>query len=188
MDEKIAKRLAEIRQREAALDRQEREAADNGDPPPVRERGYVQSFLFVVALLALAGGLLGVSVTLSRFAGEDMGDARREGQATVSSCIRQGPVTNKGFGYWESCEVEIAWDGGGVDRLTIGAIFTSADIGKKVTVGDLGMHRSRQQLAREDASYRPWLRWIGYGVGAIALVPGFIGLMLAPGLFRSRKR
>lgn len=192
-DDRIAQRLSEIREQQAALDREdaERRAEDADLGAAVvdrRKSGALRSTVFFVVLVIAAAGLIGLAVTLSRLAGQDFGDAQREGRAQVTSCVRHGPVSNKGFGYWASCTATITWDGGGSDRLTVSAVFRSSDIGTEVRVGDLGNYRTSKELARADESYRPWLRWIGYAVGFIALVPTLLVTLIVRDLFRFRRR
>ncbi|ROT26786.1 DUF6346 domain-containing protein [Micromonospora sp. HM5-17] len=198
-DDRIAKRLAEIRAEEREWDRAARARdADGADPEAaardadvaaVRRRGgALRSFLFLAGTLVLAASLFGVAVTLSRLAGSDMADATREGQATVTSCHGHGPISSRGFGSWESCEVEIVWSGGEVEHATVGAVFTSVDLGRSIRVGDLGRHRGARKLARADVEARPWLRWLGYGVGALALPPALVGVLLLRETVRLRRR
>jgi hypothetical protein len=192
-DDRIAMRRAEIAAQQAELDR-ETAAADVPvpDPGPVvadrREGSALRSAVFLIGVLLLAAGLFGVAVTLSRLAGQDIADAERTGQAQVTSCVRHGPISNKGFGTWYSCVATITWDSGGQDRLTAGAVFTPADIGKNVRVGDMGDYRITKEIARADASPRPWLGWIGYAVGVIALLPAIIGVLLLREVLRFRRR
>jgi Family of unknown function (DUF6346) len=192
-DDRIVKRLAEIRAEEAALDAEaaQRNAADTNPGAAVvnrRKDSRLRSAVFLIAVVALAAGLLGVAVTLTRLAGNDFTDAERLGRATVTSCIQHGPVTNKGFGYWDSCTATINWNDGDVDRLTVGAVFTSADIGTQVRVGDLGNYRTSKELVRADAPHRPWLAWAGYAVGIIAFVPALVGVLAVREFLRSRRR
>ncbi|GIG89280.1 DUF6346 domain-containing protein [Plantactinospora endophytica] len=191
-DDRIARRLAEIEEQRRELGRQG--VVGDRDVPALdgevvqRRAGFLRSFLFTLGVLALAAGLLGVGVTLGRLSADDMADARREGEATVSSCVERGPVTNRGFGYYETCEVEVVWEGSEVERMTISVVFDSADIGNAVHVGDLGYDRSSRQLARADVAPRPWLEWIGYGFGAIALLPTLVGVLLMREVLRFRRR
>ncbi|GAA0471084.1 hypothetical protein Ade02nite_34400 [Paractinoplanes deccanensis] len=174
-DDRIAKRLEEIRAREAAADAEPAPADDLGSAVVDRRKGgALRSTVFVIVLIVAAAGLFGLAVTLTRLAGDDFGDAERYGRADVTSCVRHGPITNKGFGYWESCAATITWDGGDTDRATVDAVFTSGDIGSPVRVGDLGTYRTTRELVREDAAYRPWLAWIGYAVGFLAFVPTLV--------------
>ncbi|GAB3967084.1 DUF6346 domain-containing protein [Plantactinospora veratri] len=192
-DDRLARRLAEIREQERELDRKDAardaEAADLGTAVVRRREGNpIRSFLFLTGVLVLAAGLLGLAVTMSRLAGEDMADARREGQATVGRCVEHGPISNRGFGYWEACEVDITWDDGQLEEMTAGAIFDSSDTGSTVRVGDLGRDRSTRVLARADAEARPWLLWIGYGIGALAVLPGLVGILLLREVLRFRRK
>jgi hypothetical protein len=187
-NDRIARRLSEIREHEAALDREATElqadAADPGSAVGRGKGGALRSTVFVIVVVAAAAGLLGLAVTLTRLAGNDFGDAHREGRAQVTSCVDNGPVSNKGFGYWESCTATITWDDGGIDRTTVGAVFRSSDIGTEVRVGDLGDYRSSKELARAGAPYRPWLSWIGYLVGIVAFVPVLVATLIVRELFR----
>lgn len=192
-DDRIAKRLAEIRAQEAALDREDAErAAADADPGAAvvdrRKGGAVRDAVFLIVVLAAAAGLLGLAVTFIRLAGDDFTDAQRHGTATVTSCVNHGPITNKGFGYWDSCTATITWDDGDTDRLIADAVFTAADIGTEVRVADLGDYRTSKELARAGAPHRPWLAWIGYLVGIIAFVPTLVGVLIVRELLRFRRR
>jgi hypothetical protein len=192
-DDRIARRLEEIRAQEAALEAEAAQHSAVDDDPGAavvdrRKGGGVRSAVFLIAVVLMAAGLFGLAVTLTRFAGNDFADAKRVGQASVTSCVKRGPITNKGFGYWESCTATITWDGGDTSRITTGAVFTSADIGAEVRVGDLGNYRTSKELVREDTSHRPWLAWIGYAVGLIALAPTLIAVLALRELFRIRRR
>ena len=192
-NDRIAKRRAEIAQEHAALDHEDaqRRAADHDPAEAVVDRrkgGAARSAAFLVLVVVAAAALFGVAVTLTRMAGKDFGDAQRQGTAQVTSCVRHGPISNKGFGYWDSCTATITWDDGSTDRATVGAVFTSADLGTDVRVGDLGDYRTSEQLARADAPHRPWLVWIGYAVGVIAFVPTFVAVLSVRELLRFRRR
>lgn len=193
LDDRIAKRRAEIAEEQAALDgedAQRRRRASDAAAAVVdrRQGGAARSALFLVLVLVLAAGLIGLAVTLSRLAGKDFGAAQRQGNAQVTSCVRHGPISTKGFGYWESCTATITWDGGGTDRVTVSAVFKSTDIGTNVRVGDLGNYRTNKELARADVPHRPWVGWIGYVVGAIAFIPTLIAVLSVRELLRFRRR
>jgi hypothetical protein len=192
-DDRIAKRRAEIAAQLAEFDRQEVEReAEVESPVDVvvqrRRGGAVRAAAFLICIIVLAGGLFGLAVTLSRLAGDDIGDARRLGTARVTRCVEAGPVSNKGFGYWDSCTATVTWDDGGADRLTIGVVFTSTDVDKDVRVGDLGNHRAKPKLARVDAESRPWLRWLGVAVGLVGLPPAIFAALIVQQLLRPRRR
>jgi hypothetical protein len=192
-DERMARRAAERQAQEAQLDREEAERrAAATDPASTvvrrREGSAGRSAAFLAGLVLLAAVLLGSSVTLLRLAGRDFADAQRAGQAAVDSCNRHGPITNRGFGYWDRCTATITWDDGTVDRVTTDAVFTPADIGTPVRVGDLGEYRTSKQLAREDTPPRPWLAWIGYAVGFLGVLPGLIAVLIIRELLRFRRK
>lgn len=184
--DRIAERLAEIKAQEATS---AAEAASQ-DAVVVERRGggALRSAVFLVAVIVAAAGLLGLAVTLTRLAGDDFADAERLGRATVTSCVQRGPITNKGFGSWDSCTATIGWDDGTTDRLTVAAVFRSSDIGRQVRVGDLGDYRTGKQIVREGAAHRPWLGWIGYAVALVAVVPTLVGVLTVRELLRFRRR
>jgi Family of unknown function (DUF6346) len=199
LDDRYAERLAELRAELDDLDRQEeqqeREAAVARVVEPTTPLGrragrLLRSLLFWVVLLGLLAGLAGLAVTLNRLSGNDMADAERLGQAAVESCTRHGPITARGFGYWHSCEVEIAWVDGEADGWTVDGVFRSSDVGRTVQVGDLkNAGNEPPTLARAGEAARPWLKWLGYGAGALAFVPlFFMGLLLGVYPGRRRKR
>jgi hypothetical protein len=181
-DDRYAKRLAELRQELGELDRQEeqlaREAAERAardrELPLARRAGRsVPLLLLLLGTLVVVAGLGGLAVTLNRLSAPDMADAQRLGQATVRSCVARGPITTRGFGYWETCRVTITWADGEVEGSTVDEAFRSADIGTTVEVGDSddANHYGHRDLARADAAPRPWLRWMSYGLGVIAMIP-----------------
>jgi hypothetical protein len=189
--DRTAKRRAEISEQLSALDREddERLAADADPAAAVVDRrggSAVRDAVFLVLLVVVAAALLGVGVTFNRLAGDDV--AKRQGQAEVTSCVRQGPISNKGFGYWHRCTATITWDDGSINRVTVGAVFTPSDIGTPVRVGDLGTYRTSTELARVGAPHRPWLAWIGVVVGIIAFIPALVATLIIRELLRFRRR
>jgi Family of unknown function (DUF6346) len=193
----LAKLEAELAAHEQEVDRQrrqrEREAAERAardrDASPLRRLAErVWSFLFVLGIVVLAAGLGGLAITLSRMSPHDMADARREGQATVGSCERHGPITNRGFGYWEGCDVRVVWSDGEVEDEFVEEVFRSADIGTPVRVGDMGRHRTERVFARPDAPPRPWLDWLSYAVAAVAFVPTFVAVLILKELLSFRRK
>jgi hypothetical protein len=128
---------------------------------------------------------------LDRLAGDPKaveGHAKSWRQAEVASCEQRGPVSTKGFGRWQSCTASVFWDDGDNEYVYGTEMFTSADIGTPVRVGEVGRHRTEPVLARADAGERPWLRWIGYLVLIIAIPPGLLTTLLLSAMLRSRKR
>jgi hypothetical protein len=180
LDDKIAARLAEIRAQERAL--------DHGSTPRKPDGRPVRSAFFLIGLIAIAAALLGGAVTCTRLAGRDINAAKSLGEATVTGCQEQGPITNRGFGYWSRCTTTIRWDDGRTSRLTADAVFSPDDIGRTIHVGDLGTYHTSKQLARADQDHRPWLTGIGYFLGALALLPTFMAVLFLREIFRFRKR
>lgn len=192
-EDRIAKRLEEINKQQAALDRDDaqRGAADDDHVNTVVDRrrgGALRSAAFLILLIAVAAGLFGLAVTFTRLAGKDVHDAQRQGTAQVSSCRQHGPISNKGFGYWYRCTATIAWDDATPARVVADSVFTPSDIGNEVRVGDLGNYRTRTELARADEVRRPWLAWLGYAVGAVALLPTLVATLALRELLRFRRR
>lgn len=188
-EDRMAKRAAEREALEAELDR---EIAESKAPTAAvvshREGSTTRSAAFLAGIVLLTVALIGTSITLIRLAGRDYADAERTGRAAVGACTTHGPVTNRGFGYWERCTATITWDDGTVTRLNADAVFTSADIGSDIRVGDLGEYRTSKKLAREDTSPRPWLTWIGFVVGFLGVLPGLVAVLIIRELLRFRRR
>jgi uncharacterized protein DUF6346 len=194
LHDRLAKRRAELAAQEAALDREDakRRATDDDTAASVVDRhksgSALRSAAFLILIIVVAGGMFGLAVTLSRLAGDDFGDAQRQGKAKVTSCVRHGPISTMGFGYWDACTASITWDDGATDRITVAAVLKSSDIGTEVRVGDLGNYRAKKEIARADSAHRPWLRWIGYVIGAVALVPTLVATLTVRDLLRFRRR
>ncbi|MEV0895569.1 DUF6346 domain-containing protein [Actinoplanes sp. NPDC049802] len=174
---------AELAQAEAAS---RAAAADPAKAVTEREGGWLSTIAFFGCVIALGLALLGVSATFVRLSGHDFDDARVTGWATVNRCDRQGPVTNRGFGYWETCRFAVRWDDGTADdRLTSDVLFGSTDIGRDVRVGRLSERGPSMELARQDTPARPWLHWIGIAIGLVGMLPLFVaGLMISLALGR----
>ncbi|GIE74163.1 hypothetical protein Aph02nite_01130 [Actinoplanes philippinensis] len=196
-EDRIARHRAKFEAVEAELaqERAEHEGPVSGDGSAAGDRrrpSRLRDTAFLAGIVVLSLLLVGVSTTLIGMAGRDFRDAQRTGSATVESCDRRGPVTNRGLGYRERCTVTIGWDDGTATRLTDDGTFTSSDIGSPVRVGYLGTHRYTLELAREDTPHRPWFTWIGGLVGLIAVVPGIFSIMLlhayVRSVFRIRRR
>ncbi|MDT5034735.1 MAG: hypothetical protein QOC94_4906 [Actinoplanes sp.] len=194
LHDRIAKRRAEIAEQQAALDRKDAQgrAADNDTEAamvdPHRSGGVLRSTVFLILIIVVAAGLFGLAVTLSRLAGEDFGDGQRQGKAQVISCVRHGPISTMGFGYWDACTASITLDDGATDRITVSAVLKSSDIGTDVQVGDVGNYHTTKEIVRADSTHRPWLRWIGYAIGAIALMPTLVATLTVRELLRFRRR
>jgi hypothetical protein len=135
-------------------------------------RGRFTAVLFLVGCLVGAFVLGEVALTLSRFTGNDIDDAKRLGRATVLSCERHGPV-GVGFGYWDRCTADVVWDNGVRERVRPRkqGFFASNEIGHTVTIGDLGWYKGSRSLARKELPSRPLVTLVGAILGFVALLP-----------------
>jgi hypothetical protein len=171
----LASYRARIDAMKAQLERDRAEAdAVRPNPAPTagkREGGRLLSLAVLAGVALLSLGLVGAGITLTNLAGHDFDKARVAGWATVRDCEQRGPVTNRGFGYWDSCRVLIRWDDGRTDSVLSNGMFSPADTGRDVRVGYLGESNSDLDLAREGTPARPWLRWIGVSVGLVGGLP-----------------
>jgi hypothetical protein len=115
-----------------------------GNPVDSSRRTGLLGTAGVLAGVLLVGlAIIGLGVTFVRPAGQDFDEARGVGWATVDRC----------------------------DRLISDGLFRSADIGRQVRVGHLGERGHSMEVARQDAPERPWLRWLGVGVGLVGGLP-----------------
>ena len=192
-DDRIARRLAEIKALGAELDQEEeqRESTVANPGSAVVERpkgGAFRSAAFLVGIVALSLALLASGITLVRLAGREFEDADRAGWATVSRCEEHGPVSNKGFGYWHRCDVAVRWDDGDIDDLVDDGIFAPADLGREIRVGDHGLYKQNRQLSREDTPRRLWLAWIGFPLAVAGLLPGIVAVMIIREMLRFRRK
>ena len=73
-------------------------------------------------------------------------------------------------------------------RLNADAVFTTADIGTDVRIGDAGQYRTSKKLAREDTPARPWLTWLGFAVGFLGVLPALVAVIIIRQLLRFRRR
>lgn len=116
-----------------------------------------------------------VAFTLMSFNGNDFGDARRVGQATVESCQQHGPI-GWSYGYWDECLVSIKWNDGVPQRSWIDKpnLFHADEVGKTAEIGDNGYGRSGQRYSRPDFEPQPLLAAVGVILFIVAAVPAFI--------------
>ncbi|MDI6103474.1 DUF6346 domain-containing protein [Actinoplanes sp. NEAU-A12] len=192
-DEWIDKQRARVKALQEQLEREETEREAAASERAVRSKSSAsRDAVFLVGMSVLAVVLFLSGMTLVRLGGQDFGDATRTGRASVARCWGHGPVTGKGFGYWDTCDVTVRWDDGTVEDLTKDHIFAASDRGEEIRIGDLGRHRTSRELAREDVPYRPWLRWIGVPVMLIGALPGILAVLVIRehlrSLFRFRRR
>ena len=186
----MAKYRARLQKIQAELHREKPEPGGAATSPAGAARfsaPRTAAFFVLSALLTVV--LTGTGFTITRMAGDDFDDARRAGWASVNYCREHGPVSMRGFGYWHRCSVTVRWDDGDLQSLTSDGSFTSAEVDQNIRVGDLGRHRTRTIIAREDTPARPWFAWIGVPISLAAIMPGFFAfLIVADLLLRLRRR
>jgi hypothetical protein len=192
-DEKRQRDLEEVRRKKARIDAllAEQEAAASSpaassssadlgavaDPPVVQRRGEgpsrFKAILALVAFIVLPILLAMVASTLSAYSGTDFSAARRTGQAQVLSCDRRGPVGLLQLGYWDDCTVKTRWNDGNTFTGKLGKrnLFTAADIGKTVEIGDNGRKRSGHVYSRPDKPEKPALRILATVVIVLDILP-----------------
>jgi hypothetical protein len=125
--------------------------------PPIRPvRRAVADALLVMAawVLLLLSFTVGTVTNL-----DDAFEGRsREGVARATECVKYGPVSRSGFGYWYRCRAEVTWrDGKRQSRSTRGSILTPDDIGRQVQVRETPRtRRHRGYLYRVDDPPRLW--------------------------------
>ena len=148
------------------------------EQPPTETGSWWNTALGVVVLLVFSFVVTAAAMTIGRFTGFDFADARRTGTATVERCDRRGPVSFKGFGYWQQCTVSIAWNGGPASRVLIDkpGFFTNQKPGDTFQIGEHTGSRGSVGYARPELPDRGW-------VTAIGLVLWFIGFLPALAVF-----
>ncbi|AEV81544.1 hypothetical protein ACWT_0531 [Actinoplanes sp. SE50] len=141
---------------------------------------------FVVILMVISAALFGTAVTISRFTGADIADARRTGEATVEQCERDGPIGLSGFGYVKACAVSIRWNGGGGERVMIGkpGFFTDEKPGDTFTIGENTGSRGSVGYSRAEVPPRRWVTALVTLISIIGVAP----LLFAIGFVRYRLR
>ncbi|MBV9845523.1 MAG: hypothetical protein JOZ47_10670 [Kutzneria sp.] len=110
--------------------------------------------LFVALLFAL------LALTAKTAAAGDEGTVDDTGLATVQSCTRYGPVDVRyGFGFWEACQVSVAWNRAGYRSTeTIRPPYlSSADIGHQVRVDRLYDRHSGHMTVAHDYPRHTWV-------------------------------
>jgi hypothetical protein len=156
-----------------------------------RRSGWAVLRYLLAGLLAIAvGGLtLATATSVAELAHRERTEAAeliRTGVATVSACSRQGPVSARGFGLWDTCQVAVTWSDGSVEvRETRHDFFRTSEVGQRIPVGEI-------RVMSPDRSYHPVLireAWpndgsyviagIALSVVAILLLLGGLGCLLA---------
>jgi hypothetical protein len=178
------RRMAELTtQAEADLagSRRHREPPADAGPVVVRSRrGHWYTNVLAVAILLLVSWLLiSSALTLARFTGNSLDDARRRGTATVEQCRRRGPITLlHGFGFYNECTVSIAWNSGYPSRVVISkpGFFAGAKPGDTFEIGENTGSRGRVGYSRAALPERTWITVVAGVidvVGALLLLTVF---------------
>jgi hypothetical protein len=160
--------------------------SDPGVVRPRRGRWY-DSVLAVLILLAVWWLLTSLAITLARFGGNNLDDARRRGTATVETCERHGPITlTHGFGFYDTCTVKIVWDSGYPSRVVIDkpGFFNGEQAGDTFEIGENTGSRGSIGYSRAELPDRLWLAAITVVIGIIGAIPL---LVVAAYLWRSFK-
>jgi len=184
------RRMAELTtQAEENLAESRRPHEPPGDTGPVvarRRRGHWYTDVLAVAVLLFVSWLLiSSALTLARFTGNSLDDARRRGTATVEECHRRGPVTLlHGFGFYRECTVSIAWTSGYPSRVVISkpGFFTDEKPGDTFEIGENTGSRGRIGYSRADLPQRTWITVIA---GIIDVIGALLLLTVLFYLWRS---
>lgn len=148
-------------------------STEAGPVDEVKRGGSWNTALGVVILLAFSFLVTGTAMTIGRFTGHDFADARRTGTATVEQCDRRGPVSLKGFGYWQQCTVTIAWNGGPSSRVLIAkpGFFQGEKPGDTFQIGEHTGSRGSIGYSRPELPDRGWVTAIGVSLWIIGFLP-----------------
>ncbi len=144
-------------------------------PPSGRlaRRAAVDVGLAVVTVGLVLSGL--ILMTLARAEALDKATGR-QGAARVLTCLRSGPISGSGLGYWWTCTVEVDWDSGAPGRyVESGSLCTPDDQDRQIQVHETirssrGNLHAHTRLARPDRPAR------------ISLLAGRVLLLLAGAL------
>ncbi|MEV6850117.1 DUF6346 domain-containing protein [Actinoplanes sp. NPDC051411] len=171
MDELLAE--AETNVRRTRADRNApQDPATSGDG---RRGTWWGSLLGVLILLAISAVLLGTAETVARFSRPDYNDARDHGTATVEQCQRRGPITIKGFGYYNRCTVKVTWDGGLKSRIDLDkpGFLPGAKPGDTFKIGENQGSRGSVGYSRPDLPSRGWVAWMAGLIALVGILPLF---------------
>jgi hypothetical protein len=150
-----------------------RTRAEKNKPAPVVDESrssFWGGTLLVLILLAVGAVFLMLSLTVGRFTGADYNDAARHGTATVETCERHGPISRKGFGYYEVCTVDITWDDGAGPRVLINdpGFFKGEKPGDKIQIGQNQGTRGAVSYSRPEVPDRGWITAVTVLLGVLA--------------------
>jgi uncharacterized protein DUF6346 len=191
--------LAERKQRMADLTAQaEADVAESrrhrerlGDAGPVvvrsRRRHWYTDVLAVAVLVFVSWLLISSALTLARFTGNSLDDARRRGTATVEQCRRRGPITLlHGFGSYRECTVSVVWNTSYPSRIVISkpGFFASDKPGDTFEIGENTGSRGRIGYSRAALPDRPWITVVA---GIIDVIGALLLLIVVVYVWRSVK-
>jgi hypothetical protein len=144
------------------------------------ERSKIRELLVFPAFVLVIFVSGELAMTLAQFTGKDIADAKHLGQATVLSCERHGPVGD-GIGYWDECTARVAWDNGRTATITIHkrGFFSAAEVGRTVTIGELGRRKGHYVYARKELPSRPLVTLVCAVLGLIAVALSMLLLYVA---------
>ena len=149
-----------------------RAAKDQPVAEPERRRWWT-NVLGVAMLLALSFVLTATAMTIARFTGHDFADAGRTGTATVQTCDRRGPISLKGFGYWQRCTVSVAWNGGPSTLVLIDepGFIKGEKPGDTFQIGEHRGSRGSVGYSRPELPDRGWVTAIGIALWIVGFLP-----------------
>jgi hypothetical protein len=171
---RMAELLAEAEQNVARTRAaKEQPATDAGPVVEVKRGRWWNNTLGVIVLLALSFVLTATAMTIGRFTGHDFADARRTGTATVEQCERRGPVSLKGFGYWQQCTVSVAWNGGPSSFVLINepGFIKGEKPGDTFKIGEHRGSRGSVGYSRPELPARGWVTAVGIILWIIGFLP-----------------
>jgi hypothetical protein len=149
----------------------------------VRRRAWWNEVFGAVVLLGVSFLLVGTALTIGRFSGPDFGDAKQQATATIESCQLRGPLTGKGFGYYDRCTLSIVWRPGPADRVVIDkpGFIVDDRVGDTFVIGDNGHgHYSRVELP-----HRAWVSWVAWAIALLGAVPLLVAAIYLRGSLRA---
>ncbi len=146
----------------------------------VRRRAWWNEVFGAVLLLGVSFLLVGTALTVGRFSGHDFGAAKRVGTATVESCELRGPLTLKGFGYYDRCTVSIRPGPAGTVTIDRPGFFAGVRVGDAFEIGDNG----HGNYSRAEVPHRAWVTWVAWIIALLGAIP----LLVAAVYLRSSLR
>jgi hypothetical protein len=158
------------------------EFAEVAPEAEVRRRAWWNEVFGTVVLLGVSFLLVGTALTIGRFSGPDYGDAKRFATATIESCELRGPLTLKGFGYYDRCTVSIGWQSGPAGVTIDRPGFIVGDrVGDTFEIGDNG----HGNYSRAEVPHRAWVTWIAWTIALLGAIPLLVAAVYLRGSMRA---